>query len=163
MFRLHLILPRLLRGRTQKHPRDPSLQRLTTQIKLGKIKAANPTSSTIEINKKNGPIYTGGDFNARIRNQEGLGDCRAVGPHTFDKHNTKQITEEGILENRQYLIEICKSPKQVLANTWFHKAEEQFPTCRNSEYYVRTPLKRHPGMGHYGSYDTLDYWLTEDR
>ena len=62
-----------------------------------------------EANQK-GPIYTGGDFNARIQEQLGQGENKIIGKHLFDSDNTnlELDLDESKAENRKQMINHCK-------------------------------------------------------
>ena len=113
----------------------------------------------------NGPTYTGGDFNARIQCEEGQGDARCIGPHTFDKAGadlTPTIAEQGKLENRRHMLDHCVRSNQTILHTWFQKPDNKLATWRHPQTKPDSPLRRHT-TEQAGTYDTLDYWLVGGR
>ena len=58
--------------------------------------------------KNKGVLYIMGDFNARIQIRQDETET-AIGPHTFDKHNDKNLTgqSKGAIDNRQRFVAFC--------------------------------------------------------
>jgi exonuclease III len=92
---------------TSAHPdKNPALYKLV--------------SSTVNKYKAGGPVFIGGDFNADIQSTD-ISINKIVGPRTFDKEHEHTLTDEGMISNKDELIDFCTKNKYTIANTWFEK------------------------------------------
>ncbi len=81
--------------------------------------------------KKGGPTYLAGDFNARLQTRFGDDEQSIVGPCTFDAPRADPGNSSvEVWQNRQLLIDFCKTHHMRLCNTWFRKPEDRLATRR---------------------------------
>jgi hypothetical protein len=82
--------------------------------------------------------------------------CVFVGAHTFDKSHENTLTDEGMMSNRDELIDFCTEHNYTIVNTWYHKRENQKITWRRPGTKPEHPKTR-------GHYAVKDYWLAPSR
>jgi len=97
------------------------------------------------------------DFNARIQKARNREEAQYIGPHTFDRHNTNIYSRgEGVQENRELFVELCRKHKLIASNTLFHKQEQHRATFREIGKGREEEMKR-------GNFEQLDYILIPKR
>ena len=75
----------------------------------------------------------------------------AVGEHTFDKRNDRPLEGSNeTAQNRQMLVEYCRTYKYKLMNTFFVKPDEKLVTYREKGKGLGPPWTR-------GRYEQLDF------
>ena len=87
---------------------------------------------TIRRYKAGGPVLIGGDFNADIQSTDASGSVKVVGGHTFDKEHENALDKEGMMHNRDLMIEFCIDNQHSITNTWFEKSNEEKITWRGA-------------------------------
>ena len=76
----------------------------------------------IRANTSKGPVVTAGDFNARIQKATNSEERKIIGQWTFEPETARVHGRvEGVMENRNLLIEHCTSHYLTICNTWFKK------------------------------------------
>jgi len=110
----------------------------------------------IEKAKKKGPVYIGGDFNARVQmkaNPEEYG----IGYHVFDQERiTLEDQLEPVAENRELFINMLNQTDTLAMNTFFCKTNDKLLTYHMPTNNLGPPYVR-------GIYEQIDYCLTTDR
>jgi len=107
------------------------------------------------VNK--GPLFTLGDFNARVQIQAD-NDEICIGQHTFDRQNTHLHNQSPeVADNREKFITYLTRTDQVALNTFFYKHPQNLATYKDN--------KRHPGGPPYTRqhYEVLDYIVAPQR
>ena len=83
--------------------------------------------------RKQGPVYTMGDFNARIQKADNTQEEKVIGQHTFDKQNIGITGQaDDVADNRELFISHRLENNQFIANTWFQKQDKQLCTFRKN-------------------------------
>ena len=91
-----------------------------------KEKTYKEIDKVIRANTSKGPVVTAGDFNARIQKATNSEERKIIGQWTFEPETARVHGRvEGVMENRNLLIEHCTSHNLTICNTWFKK-----PKCK---------------------------------
>ena len=101
-------------------------------------------------------LYIMGDLHARVQIKQDEIET-AIGPHTFDKHNDKNLTgqSKGGIDNRQRFLAFCQVHTLKIMNTCFYKEDKYL--CTYKDVGIKgPPYKRH-------NYETFDYFLTTNK
>jgi len=130
----------------------PTADKTTEQ----KEKFYKPLIKEIEKAKKKGPVYVGGDFNARVQmkaNPEEYG----IGYHVFDPEKiTLEDQLEPVAESREMFVNMLSQTDTLAMNTFFQKPNNKLLTYHMPTNNLGPPYKR-------GIYEQIDYCLTTER
>lgn len=95
-------------------------------------------NKVITKNKGKVPVITAGDFNARIQKATNNEEKRRIGPWTFEPETARiHGRTEGILENRNLLVQTCNTHDLIVCNTWFKKAKKKNSDLQRSRHNNR--------------------------
>jgi len=122
-----------------------------------KERAYKIVDQIIRKHKNKGPTIILGDFNARIQKARNREEKQYMGEHTFDKNNTNIYNRgEGVQENRELILDLCRKHNLVIGNTLFQKQEQNKATYREIGVDREAEMKR-------GNFEQLDYILIPKR
>ena len=113
--------------------------------------------TVIKKNYKRGPIILAGDLNARMQKATNRTEQHIMGKWTFEPETARiHGRTEGILENRNLLIELCTEFELILCNTYFKKQNTKLATFREVGTTLEEPVTR-------GKYEQLNFIITQRR
>ena len=98
-----------------------------------------------------------GDWNAKIQEADNEEEEQWIGNHTFDKgEETTWQQTLGVEENREGLLEICRTFGLIICNTQFQKPPKHLATWRTMGAKEGDPIDRQ-------HFDQIDFILTPAR
>ena len=104
-----------------------------------------------------GPVLIGGDFNAKLHKPNDEDEAKHIGRHTFQCREPNPHMSEETQENRQLLVDLCKTKEIIIiCNTQFAKQESQKTTfLKPGHAQSQNPTR--------DSHAQIDYWLIAHR